>query len=106
MHRRYLAFALVSVGALLWAATFDALRNMSEEREAAAKENGFYPIELPGSIITDAWRKYMRPKEEIIRPLGRAKTIDDLEPEIRDPMRRAQSKLAERDDGHNDSPVT
>jgi hypothetical protein len=77
-----------------------------EEREAAAKENGFYPIELPGSIITDAWRKYMRPKEEIIRPLGRAKTIDDLEPEIRDLMRRAQSKLAERDDGHNDSPVT
>jgi hypothetical protein len=27
--RRYLAFAFASVGALLWAATFDALREMS-----------------------------------------------------------------------------
>jgi hypothetical protein len=70
-----------------------------EEREAKTKEYGFYPIELSGSIITEVWRKYIRPKEEILPFSNPEKTIDDLEPEIRDMIKAAQRVFRENEEG-------
>ncbi len=35
----------------------------TKECEAKAKQYGFYPLEVEGSVISDVWRRYMRPKE-------------------------------------------
>lgn len=57
-------------------------------RDAEAKEYGFYPADQDGSVINALWKKYMRPRQEILPSRSEAKTIDDLEPEIRDELRR------------------
>ena len=39
----------------------------------------------------------MRPLEEIVAPRQQAKTIDNLEPEVRDLMKRAMREVNEND---------
>ena len=64
--------------------------NMTEEQlRAHAQQYGFYPIELDGSITNGLWKRYMRPPEEVLIPRPEAETIDDLEPEVRDRLKRA-----------------
>jgi hypothetical protein len=69
----------------------------AEERKRIAEEYDFYPVEIPGSIVTEMWRMYMLPKEEIMSGRRDTKTIDDLEPEIRDLIRSAQREFKRRD---------
>jgi hypothetical protein len=71
-------------------------RTTEEERKAHAEENGFYPIEIPGSIINDLWKTYMRPKQEIIRH-NQAKTIDELDPAIREIIKNIKNLPREFD---------
>lgn len=35
----------------------------TKERKVKAKQYGLYPVEVEGSVISDVWRRYMRPKE-------------------------------------------
>lgn len=70
-----------------------------EERGRIAREYRFYPVEVPGSIITEMWQKYMRPKKEILPFSNPGKTIDDLEPEIREMIKAAQRRFLESGEG-------
>lgn len=67
----------------------------AEERRAKAKEYGFYPFEVEGSVITDVWRRYMRPKEQVLRPT-QAKTIEHLEPDTREMIKNAMKEFDRR----------
>ena len=62
-----------------------------EQFKAHDEKYAFYPLEIEGSITNDLWKRYMRPREEILssRP-PRTETVDDLDPEIRDVLRRAK----------------
>lgn len=71
-------------------------RNMPEaEITAHRQEYSFYPIEIEGSITNDLWKRYMRPRNEILKGARAARTIDDLEPEIQDLMRKAMRAFDE-----------
>jgi hypothetical protein len=67
-----------------------------EEVKAHAKSHGFYPVEIEGSVTNELWKRYMRPKEEILTDRKKAETVDDLEPEIRDTINRALRELDKR----------
>lgn len=74
---------------------------MTEEQiRAHAEQYKFYPIELEGSITNTLWKSYMRPPEEVLIPNREAKTIDDLEPEIRERLRSAM-RAFDAADGSN-----
>ena len=68
-----------------------------EQRKAHGEKYSFYPIELAGSITNELWRRYMRPPEEILPQRRQTKTIDDLEPEVRDLIQRAAREF-DKDD--------
>ena len=74
-------------------------RMSPEERGRIAGEYQFYPVEVQGSIITEMWQKYMRPKEAILPFSNPAKTIDDLEPEIREMIKAVQRRFRESEEG-------
>jgi hypothetical protein len=73
-------------------------REMTQEQlQAHAEELGFYPLEIEGSITNTLWKQYMRPPEETWAQRGSAKTIDDLEPEVRDLIKRAMREFDKND---------
>jgi len=73
-------------------------KEMTQEQHKAHSENyGFYPIETEGSITNELWKRYIRPPEEILAPRRQAETIDDLEPEVRNLLKRAMREFDKND---------
>jgi len=73
-------------------------KQMTEEQlRAHGTKHRFYPIEIEGSITNELWRRYMRPEEEVLIPRQEAQTIDELEPEIRDTIKRAMRDFDARE---------
>ena len=75
-----------------------ARRSMTKEQTRVhAQQYEFYPVALEGSITNTLWKRYMRPPEEVLIPPREAKTIDDLEPEIRERLERAMKAFDAKD---------
>jgi hypothetical protein len=48
-----------------------------------------FPVELPGSIINQLWKRYIKHYPTPAETLRKPETIDDLEPDVRDAILRA-----------------
>lgn len=79
-------------------------RSRMTDEERQAQRFPFFPAEFQGSVIHEAWRKYIvvpmgdfQPVKPFQAPTSRneAKTIDDLEPEIRERIMEAGRILDE-----------
>lgn len=64
------------------------------EREKDAETYGFYPLEIAGSPITEVWKKYLRPRNEI---LGSAKDREALKESEAEILKEIRGRLAEFD---------
>jgi hypothetical protein len=75
-----------------------ARKEMTEEQLKAHHDKySFYPIEIEGSITNDLWKRYMRPPQDVLSARRGAETIDDLEPEVREVLKRAMREFDKND---------
>ena len=83
--------ATSGVNSFVWGHGLKELR----QRAAAGNESdgkiSIYPQEIAGSIITDMWQRYMRPKAEIEKgAIENPKPISELDPQTRRIIEAAQ----------------
>jgi len=64
-----------------------------EQLKLHVEKYAFYPIEIQGSITNELWKRYVRPPEELLPQRRKTKTVDDLEPEVRDLIKRAMREF-------------
>lgn len=61
---------------------------IEEERREHFETHGFYPVEMPGSVINDVWSRWVKPRAEYMPELRRRTPVDEIPASVLEQIRR------------------